>query len=118
MFGILKAVLTVAPAVIAVARKAPEVVGLVADTLGGARRARGRRGNLGGDSDFAENALSVVAYAAAQFKTAERARQCGVAHGKRITEKMNRRVPGWELAEDRGLIPYLEGLRSGLKSDG
>ena len=118
MFGVLKAVLTAAPAVISVAAKAPAVLGLASDLVRSAKRSVVRHPQIGSDSDFTEDALAVVAYAASQFKTKARALQCGIAHGKRITEKMNKRLPAWEIAEDEGLIPYLEGIIRGVKSDG
>ena len=118
MFGILKAALMVAPSIISVARKAPVVVDLIGDVVKSSKLVASRHPDPGADSAFAESALTIVAYAAAQFKTEQRARACGAEHGRRITVRMNAKIPGWEVAEDNAFIPYLEGLIEGLKSDG
>ena len=115
--GALGTALKILPTVVTVAAKAPAVIGLASDMLKGAKSVAKNEpeAKSGG---FAEAALAILAFAATQFETSDKAREYGCKHGTTITVTMNRKVPGWELAEDHGLIPYLEGLIQGAKSDG
>jgi len=119
MFGsILRTAFKILPAAMSIARHAPGVAGIVGDVVMSARGAVKPKPEAEDSAGFAENALTVLAFAAGQFKTQEEARRIGVAHGTKVSARMNRISPGWELAEDKGLIPYLRGLIQGLNVDG